>query len=201
MHPAAKLDIARPGVSATCLLLVSLAAFPSLHAYLNVSDANLYGADLTQLQRAHEVHPRNTQIGIELALGREREGNSAEAEYIMLEAARYNRQYLPAWTLANFYFRHQDPTNFWLWAGKAADMCFDDFQPLLRLALYFESDPTIAAIKLGGGPRLLRSLMDVLIGEHRLEEASRIAKMLALKNDTADRDRLLSLEQRLKMQP
>jgi hypothetical protein len=59
-----------------------------------------------------------------------------QAEADLLAAARVDATFLPAWSLANFYFRHNQPESFWLWARKAAHMAPGDATPLFRLAWY-----------------------------------------------------------------
>jgi hypothetical protein len=38
--------------------------------------------------------------------------------------------FLPRWTLANYYFRHDDLAKFWFWAKQSAAMVYGDAQPL-----------------------------------------------------------------------
>jgi len=120
----------------------------------------------------------------------------AEAEVELLQAARVDHQYVPAWTLANFYFRRGDPANFWPWAQKAAARTFDDYRPLLRLADVLEPSPREVAIRLGSGPPLLRAYLDVLIGAGRLDAAQEIAALLNLHHDPSDVARLADLADR-----
>jgi hypothetical protein len=70
---------------------------------------------------------------IELGLRFEADGKMARAEECLLRAAEADRQYLPRWTLANFYFRRQDTERFWAWAKSAAEMVYGDATPLFRL--------------------------------------------------------------------
>ncbi len=56
---------------------------------------------------------------IETGLDLERRGDFSGAERNFLEAARFDRLYQPAWTLANFYFRRSDPDHFWHWTRAA----------------------------------------------------------------------------------
>ena len=112
------------------------------------------------------------------------------------KAARVDHQYLPAWTLANFYFRRGDSAKFWPWARRAAALTYDDYRPLLRLADTLETSPQIVATRLGGDSRLLRAYMDVLIGLKELDKAGEIARLLEARRDPADRARLADLAKR-----
>lgn len=142
------------------------------------------------------LNPRLAMAWIQLGLDDEAEGNLAAAEIELLRAARVDRQYIPAWTLTNFYFRRGDAVNFWPWARKAAARTFDDYRPLLRLADAMEPSPSEVASRLGGTPPLLRAYMDLLIGARRLGAAEEIAALLATHQDPSDAARLADLADR-----
>jgi len=64
----------------------------------------------------------------------EADGKADRAEQCLLRAAEADRQYLPRWTLANFYFRHKDTEKFWAWAKSSAEMVYGEAaSPLFRL--------------------------------------------------------------------
>lgn len=157
--------------------------------------ANLarYDAPPEQLREAVILNPRLSPAWIELGLEAEAAGNLADAETDLLRAARVDHLYLPAWTLANFYFRRGDAASFWPWAGRAAALTFDDYRPLLRLADALETSPPVVAQRLGGGAPLLRAYLDLLIGAGRLDAAQQIGRLLAAYRDPADGARLAAL--------
>jgi tetratricopeptide (TPR) repeat protein len=99
--------------------------------------------DIAHLRRAIALNPGLSKSWIALGLRREFEGNPAEAERCYLDAARWDRQFLPAWTLANFYFRRRDALHFWPWARQAAEMSYEDIRPLLRMAFSLTSNPNV----------------------------------------------------------
>ncbi len=99
--------------------------------------------DIAHLSRAVALNPGLSKSWIALGLRREFEGNTAEAERSYLDAARWDSQFLPAWTLANFYCRRQDTAHFWPWARHAAQMSYEDIRPLLRLAFSLTSNPNV----------------------------------------------------------
>lgn len=142
--------------------------------------------------------PRYTAASLELALEWERAGDRDRAEQLLLEAARLDRRYLPAWTLANFYFRGEDRENFWLWGPRAASLCFDDFRPLLRLADAWEPDPRRFVERLGDRPELLRAYLDFLIGGRRWSDAQIVAELLAAHAVSSDQLRFEDLARRLR---
>ena len=94
-------------------------------------------AAMEALKHAAALNPSDAQTWIELGLRYEAEGASpvAErcAEQCLLRAAEEDRQYLPRWTLANYYFRASQIDRFWFWAKQAAEMAPGDPAPLFRL--------------------------------------------------------------------
>ena len=185
----------------TVLLLVFGFAF-CLTIKLGVVEARLrWNPELASANEARvavTLDPRLAIAWVQLGLDDEAEGNLAKAEIELLRAARVDRQYVPAWTLANFYFRRGDATNFWPWARKAAVMTFDDYRPLLRLADVLEPSPREVATRLGDSSPLLRAYMDVLIGAGRLGAAQEIASLLAARHDRSDQARLADLADRVR---
>jgi hypothetical protein len=129
------------------------------------------GGEAQFLAKALEVNPRLTSARIALGLLQERSGTFASAEKTLLQAAHYDRQYLPAWTLANFYFRRANVDSFWQWARSAAQLNYDNPRPLLRLASLGEHDPVIVLDRLQGGDNLPYAYLDYLIGAGRLDAA------------------------------
>lgn len=151
-----------------------------------------------EFRAAVRLNPRLSSAWIHLGLDAEADGNLPEAEADLLQSARVDHLYLPAWTLANFYFRRSDAPKFWLWAKQAAKLTYDDYRPLLRLADVLGTSPSRVATHLGGGAPLLRAYLDLLINAHRLDAAREVAGLLAARHDPADRDRLAAFAERLK---
>lgn len=86
------------------------------------------------LKRAVALNPMDARSWIDLALRYETDGDLSQAERCLLRASEVDRTYLPAWSLANFYFRQGDTQRFWPWARTAAGMLYGDPAPLFRLA-------------------------------------------------------------------
>jgi hypothetical protein len=104
------------------------------HFRLGVLTADKYPArSIAALQRAVALNPSDAASWIELGLRLERNGKADAAERCLLRAAEVDRQYLPRWTLANFYFRRNDTEKFWTWARSSAEMVYGDAAPLFRL--------------------------------------------------------------------
>jgi hypothetical protein len=154
------------------------------------------------LSRALEANQRLTSARIALGLLEERIGDFGErtgdfssAEQTLLQAARYDRQYLPAWTLANFYFRRDQADSFWHWARRAAQLSGDNPRPLLRLASLEERDPAVVLDRLQGGDNAAYYYLDMLIAAGRLDAANALVPVL-VRSKAVHKDQLLDLTTR-----
>ncbi len=85
------------------------------------------------LQQALALNPSDGPSWIELGLRHEAGGELTSAERCFLRAAREDKQYLPRWTLANFYLRRNDNARFWAWAKESAAVVYGDPRSLFRL--------------------------------------------------------------------
>ncbi len=101
-----------------------------------------------------------------------------KARQALERAARADRQYLPAWTLANFAFRHGDAATFWRAARRAAALAYDHRQPLIELADRMEREPAVALDRLEAGAPFERDYLDFLIAERRLDDALKVARRI-----------------------
>lgn len=84
-------------------------------------------------QTAATLNPLDSRPLIELGLRSELAGDPKTAEALFLKAADIDHQYLPRWTLANFYLRRNDEQNFWVWANRTLEMEYRPFSPVFRL--------------------------------------------------------------------
>jgi tetratricopeptide (TPR) repeat protein len=97
------------------------------------------------LQGAVELNRYDASSWIQLGLLCEAGNDFPRAEEAFLRAAGVDSTFLPSWSLANFYFRHENVDRFWYWAEKAAQMAPDDPTSLFRLAWYVH--PSVAEIE------------------------------------------------------
>jgi len=98
----------------------------------------------SELRKAVEANPRLASGWVELGLRAEHAGDVARAEACLLRAARADRTYSTLWTLANFYFRHEQPEKFWPVVHRAleiGDVQAYDPAPLFRLCWKLSRDP------------------------------------------------------------
>ena len=147
------------------------------------------------LRKMLESNPRATGTRITLALLEEQAGDPPAAERDLLTAAGYDHQYLPAWTLANFYFRRDLPAPFWTWARRAAALNPDEPDPLLILC--DRMSPGQALENLPENPRLDRAYLDLLTRGRRWTAARRVALRMIDRRDPEDLRRVTGFLTRL----
>jgi len=149
------------------------------------------------LRGALTANPRASAAWIELGFMAEHSGDGAEAARDLAQAARVDRQYLPAWTLANYAFRRGDAAAFWPAAARAAILAYDDLRPLLDLCDRMEPDAKIALVRLGSSTHLERAYLDLLIGKNRLETAQDVARLMLARPSPENTARLTDFTGRL----
>lgn len=81
------------------------------------------------LQRAARLNPLNSSVLMTLGLRKEFRGNNAQAEDYLVRAAEIDHQFKPAWTLANYYFRANQPERSWPMIQRVLDLDPLDFNP------------------------------------------------------------------------
>jgi tetratricopeptide (TPR) repeat protein len=141
--------------------------------------------------------PRDSSAWMALGLAAEQAGDFPRAAECLLRAEQIDRQYLPAWTAANFFLRRSNDAEFWRAAVQAAAMSYDDPAPLIDLADHREARAAVALERLGDTPRLERGYLHFLIGQARWPEAQAVAAQLAARKDPQDRELLLVFTDRL----
>ena len=151
----------------------------------------------TWLREAVRLNPRAASAWIALGLEAEQAGDLKEAESCLLEAEKIDRQYLPAWSSANFFFRQANDPQFWRAAARAAAMSYDDPAPLIALADRREPRAMAALERLGDSARLERGYLHFLIRENRWREAQDVAARLISRHHPQDSELLLALADRL----
>jgi tetratricopeptide (TPR) repeat protein len=163
--------------------------------YVRLADLDRVNA-ISHLRHAVLLDPLTSKSWIALGLRVEQQGNLAEAESCYLQAARADRQFLPAWTLANFYSRRNDEVRFWRWARNATQMSYESIRPLLRLASVFtDSGDVIMLQMIVPRPNVEREFLRYLIEENR--DASAIAARILSRADKEDLSSLMAWINRL----
>ncbi len=145
------------------------------------------------LERAIAWNPYFTRARIRLALEMEMLGRPVESERQVLEAARHDRQFLPAWTAANFYFRRNRAEEFWSWARAAARISYDGGRPLFDLCFRVTDDAGEVLDRVVGRQRRVeRQYLAYLVAGRRWPDAHALAARIAGRPEAADRDPLLA---------
>lgn len=94
------------------------------------------------LQRAVRLNPFDFASYIQLGLAAEMQAHDlAAAERYYLEAAHVNHMFLPKWTLANFYFRREQPDKFFRWAKAALQVSPYQADPVFTQMWLISQDP------------------------------------------------------------
>jgi hypothetical protein len=95
-----------------------------------------------QLRRAARLDPFDSDILMTLGLREEFEGDRIAAERELVRAAEVDHQFKPAWTLANFYSRHDEPAKAWGMIKRilALDPLGFDLAPVFDLSWRLDGD-------------------------------------------------------------
>jgi hypothetical protein len=147
-------------------------------------------ADHAQEQFEHvvrDINPRASAAWMEL-------GQLGGGESALLTAAEVDHQYLPAWTLANFYFRQGNRDAFWRWIDRSASLMYDEYPPLFQLCEQFEQDPARTLAHFRDARRMRPPYLKYLIAQNRLDAAQTVAREMAA--DRANDPHLIDLADR-----
>ena len=101
------------------------------------------------LHRAVQLNPFDFQSCIQLGLNAEMQRHDLPAaEHYYLQAANVNHMFLPRWTLANFYFRREQPDNFFHWARATLQISPYQADPVFTQMWLMSQDPQLIAAAL-----------------------------------------------------
>jgi tetratricopeptide (TPR) repeat protein len=154
---------------------------------LNPEDADLWmawaaAADADEstraLERAVSLNPAASTAWIRLGARAEAAADFPRAEYYYRQAAAVNRQFQPAWNLANYFFRRKNVTQFNLWAARALRMSYGDPRPLFDFYWRVEEKPDLVLDAARGRPGLVRLYLAYLTADGRLDAAETVAREL-----------------------
>jgi len=149
------------------------------------------------LQQAVVLNPMDSRSWIDLALRHEMSGNLPAAEQELLRAATTDHQYLPRWSLTNFYFRRGDDARFWLWAQRASAMLYDDPKLLFRLCDAVAADANLID-RLGlRNPDVRASYLSYLLARNHGALIPPVAQRILIDNREPDVPVLLAACDRL----
>ena len=152
---------------AAILLMPGQAEYYARLAWLLADDDPPKAKDA--LRRAVALNPWDARSWIELGLRAEVEGDDTTAIKYLLRAADVDKEFLPRWTLANYYFRRGDEAAFWSWARQAGPMVYGDPLPVFRLCGRVEEDGKLID-RLGiRNPNVRAAYLAYLLDQNRVD--------------------------------
>jgi len=149
------------------------------------------------LRRAVALDPADAHSWIDLGLLYEAGGDNTLAERCLLRAVQEDAQYLPGWTLANYYLRRNDAPRFGFWAKRAAAMAYGDPLPLFRLCGQMEEDGNLIDRLAISDPSVRASYLSYLVGQDRIDLAGPATRRILEENRRPDTPLLLAVCDRL----
>jgi hypothetical protein len=159
----------------------------ALYYRLALLESDENGRKATEaLQRATALNPSDGPSWVELGLRYEAEHNDRLAEQCLLRAAEENAEYLPRWTLANYYFRHNNVDRFWYWAKQSADRIYDDPLPFFRLCGRAAGDGDWIDRMQLDRPDIRAGYLSYLLAENRLDRIGTAARNVLIGKREAD---------------
>lgn len=108
------------------------------------------------LHRAVELNAFDSESWIQLGFASEfQQHDRASAERYYLKAAEVNKMFLPKWTLTNFYFRQEQPTEFFHWASATLAITPYSPEPVFVQMWLISQDADQIARNMPDRPRIL----------------------------------------------
>jgi len=139
------------------------------------------------LKHMAALNPVSSKPRIQLGLDEEIRGDFETAQRWLLDGARIDHQFEPAWTLANFYYRRQRPDQFWIWMRAALDVSYGDRRPAFDLSWNVSSSgQEILARAIPPRRDVEAAYLIYLLQTNRLVEAAPVAVKLAAARDSTD---------------
>jgi hypothetical protein len=145
-----------------------------------------------ELQTAAALSPRESRYWVRRAFRAEVEQKYDESERLLMEANRVDRGFDPRWALMNYYFRRGNLPAFWKSARNALEMSYGDLDPIFRLCLDANPDPSFTARMLPPRRVILVSFFSYLLQHKQMESIGPIAAQLAARAETDDVTLLLN---------
>jgi len=150
------------------------------------------------LATAVALNPRLTTARLALADLMENTGEVSRAEALLLDAAKLDHQFDPAWALANFYFRQGNRPRFEEWLGRAAAMAYEGGRPLFALAWRAELPPEFVVRRIvRGREAMARSMLAFSVDAKTPDWAAVAAPALLAVATREDQDLLYSVVEML----
>ena len=144
------------------------------------------------LARATRADPDNYRLYIQLGLEYERVGDYRSASACLREAARLSQEFLAPWTLANYYFRRGDTTQFLFWIRRALDAGPLDPTAVFHLLWQSGASPSAIDAAIPRTPQILIPYLAWLMSQNHPDLARPIAATILSHFPADGHDLLLS---------
>ncbi len=190
----------RSSLGSSSDLAAAAALVPGNAEYRSRLSADADGDDsaIAALRAAVGANPRLAAAWIDLGLRLEASGDLGRARQSLLAGAGVDKTFIPAWTLANFHFRHAETGPFWRWAGRAASVSYQPLDPVFRLCWLVRPDPPVILAKVVPDRcDALRQYAAFLFSMERSEEGGEVAVHAAVRATKQDTRNVLGLCDRL----
>lgn len=148
------------------------------------------------LRGAVALNPWDSRSWIELGLKAAAEGDDTAAEQYLLRAADQDHEFLPRWTLGNFYFRRKEEAKFWRWMKQAAAMAYGDPRPMFRLCGRVDQNGRLLERLDIRSPELRAGYLLYLLGEQRVDLLGPAVEAVLAQNRAEDVPLLLTASER-----
>jgi tetratricopeptide (TPR) repeat protein len=149
------------------------------------------------LRHAVALNPLDAPSWVELGLRAEAEGDAVTSKQCLLRAAEVDHQFVPRWTLANYYFRHDDVSMFWFWAKEAAALLSGNAWPMFQLCGRVEEDGKLIDRLEIRNPEVRAAYLAYLLNRNRTDLIGPAVHRLLGENLQADIPVLLTACERL----
>jgi hypothetical protein len=133
----------------------------------------------TELENATNLSPHESRYWIRRAFRAEVERKYDECEQYLLEAYRVDHGFDPRWALMNYYFRRGNFAEFWTTTRLTLDMSYGSLDPIFRLCLAANDDPSVTRRILPPRREILSAFFIYLFQHEPVEYASSVASELA----------------------
>jgi hypothetical protein len=133
----------------------------------------------SELRIATDLSPRESIYWIRRAFRAEVEQKYDESERFLNEAYRVDRGFDPRWALMNYYFRRGKVPQFWKSAREALEMSYGNRDPVFRLCLAMNEDPSVTRAVIPKKREILYGFFLYLVQHQRIQSAAAIAGELA----------------------
>ncbi len=152
------------------------------------------------IRHALAANPHDALLWVDAGLRYEAQGDDTNARKYLVRAMENDRGFLPAWTLANYAVRHNDP-EFWNFARRSLEIALaggQDPAPIYSLAADVAKPHELLSRLVGANPSALRTYLTFLLNGKVDSDIEGASMALAPQSCADDLRSLLSACERLR---